>query len=261
MEFLKSLKSDYDLWVKKPKLYSKNVENLSDLFNFKNNKRFESKLLPSGFSGIYNKKNQIVMFGLNPGLKRKLNQREELKQMKNWESYIKARKNLFIFFKELDHPSNYYKKFWLLFSNLVSDSMKYQTKWDFFNQNVTNLNLFPYHSKGFSLSKHLSDKEIDILEERLRSLLDFIIKYSPRIFIFNGKPWEILLINQGIVKNYKKVKINKNFSIYLFELQGIPSILFEKFFSRHFWLDDKERSIIIPKLIKKNFPNIFKQKI
>jgi hypothetical protein len=36
------------------------------------------------------------------------------------------------------------------------------------------------------------------------------------------------------VKGYQKVPISKLFNVYFFEVQGIPSVLFDKFFSRHY---------------------------
>ena len=257
MEFLKSLKSDYELWLKKPKTYKKKVDKLSDFFNLKNNHRFVSNYLPSGFSGRFDKKDQFVMFGLNPGFKRDLNKREELEQMQNWNSYVNARKNLYLFFKKLNHPSDYYRKFWLLFSSLVKDSSKYHTQWDFYDQNLTNLNLFPFHSKGFSISKKLSNEQFEFLQERFEELVNFITKYKPRLFLFNGKPWEVLLINHGLVKNYDRVPVTKDFILYFFKVGKTPSILFEKFFPRHFWLNNEHRQKIIPDLIMQQYPKQF----
>lgn len=81
IDFLNSLKSDFELWQNHPLVYKKKVDKISDLFNLKKYHRFESKLLPSGFSSRIDQKNNFVMFELNPGLKRKFNEREELKQM------------------------------------------------------------------------------------------------------------------------------------------------------------------------------------
>jgi len=257
MGFLQLLKTDYELWLKNPKKYKKRVNDLSKLFNFKNEYKFKANLPPSGFTGRYTKKNQFVMFGLNPGYNREFSQREELKQMGTWAKYVEIRKNMYSFFKELDHPSQYYQKFWLLFSNLIKDTKKYQTKWDFYDQNVTNLNIFPFHSGKFKLSKRRIKQKPEFFKERLDSLVRFITNYKPRLFLFNGKPWESILINNSIIEKYDRVHVNDDFSLYFFRYNKIPSVLFEKFFSRHFWLDDVEREKTIPKLIRNQYPNQF----
>jgi hypothetical protein len=47
--------------------------------------------------------------------------------------------------------------------------------------------------------------------------------------------WYILLINHELVKAYQKIPISKSFNTYFLELQGVSSVLFDKFFSRHYW--------------------------
>lgn len=138
----------------------------------------------------------------------------------------------------------------MLFSELVKDSPEFPSKWDFYDQNLTNLNLFPYHSKAFSISKKLSNEQFEYLKTKFEIILQFIQKHKPRLYLFNGKPWEVLLINYKIVKNYEKIQVNKIFSMYFFKLEGTPSVLFDKFFPKHFWLDNHQRKYIIPKMIK-----------
>jgi hypothetical protein len=59
------------------------------------------------------------------------------------------------------------------------------------------------------------------------------------------------------VKEYQKVKVSKLFNIYFFEIQGVPSVLFDKFFSRHYWgITDYVRKITLPRLIRAKYKNL-----
>jgi hypothetical protein len=55
--------------------------------------------------------------------------------------------------------------------------------------------------------------------------LNFITAFKPKLFIFYGGPWYVLLIKHDLVKEYQKVPISRLFNIYFFEIQGVPSIL------------------------------------
>jgi hypothetical protein len=123
-----------------------------------------------------------------------------------------------------------------------------KSKWDIFDSYLTNLQLIPYHSEGLTLPSKLSSPQLDYLKTRLRSNLDFITKFRPRLLLFNGNPWYILLIKHNLVTNYDKVQVSKLFNLYFFELGGVPSVLFDKFFQRHFWgINDYDRKVVLPR--------------
>jgi hypothetical protein len=88
----------------------------------------------------------------------------------------------------------------------------------------------------------------------LGSNLDFITKFRPRLLLFNGNPWYVLLIKHDLVTNYDRVQVSKLFNLYFFELEGVPSVLFDKFFQRHFWgIKDYDRQVVIPNLIRERY--------
>jgi uncharacterized pyridoxamine 5'-phosphate oxidase family protein len=91
--------------------------------------------------------------------------------------------------------------------------------------------LIPYHSEGITLPSKLSSSQLDYLMIRLRGNLDFITKFNPKLLLFNGNPWYVLLIKHKFIREYHKVQISKLFNIYFFEAEGIPSVLFDKFFN------------------------------
>jgi hypothetical protein len=50
------------------------------------------------------------------------------------------------------------------------------------------------------------------------------------------------------------LQVLKLFNIYFFEGEGIPSVLFDKFFQQHFWeITDLDRKVTISKLIHERY--------
>jgi len=154
-----------------------------------------------------------------------------------------------LFFKELQHTSKYYNTLWKFFSSLYNKEK--ENLWDFYDEKLVHLNLIPYHSKGINLPTKFNEKQLQYLKTNLDSRIKFIKKYEPEMFIFNGNPWHTLLIENKIVKKFEKKSITSKFNVYFFEIEGIPAILFDKFFTAHFFgLTDKHRTQVIPNLIK-----------
>jgi hypothetical protein len=107
------------------------------------------------------------------------------------------------------------------------------------------------------LLSNLSASQLNYLKGRLRNNLDFITKFRPKLLLFNGNPWYVLLIKHNLVAQYQKVQVSKHFSIYFFEVEGIPSLLFDKFFQRRFWgITDSDRKVTIPKLILEKYGQV-----
>jgi len=64
-------------------------------------------------------------------------------------------------------------------------------------------------------------------------------------------------MKHDLVKEYQKVPVSKSFNMYFFEIQGIASILFDKFFSRHFWgITDYDRKVTISRLTRTKYKNL-----
>ncbi len=100
--------------------------------------------------------------------------------------------------------------------------------------------------------------QLEYLFPRFRNSIDFIINYRPKLFIFNGSPWYILLIKNNIINKFDKISLTKKFNFYFFIIQDIPCILFDKFFQRHFWgITNEDRKNTIPNLVYKEYPKLF----
>lgn len=119
------------------------------------------------------------------------------------------------------------------------------------------------HSEGITLPSILSSAQLDYLKFRLRANLDFITKFKPKLLLFNGNPWYVLLIKHNIVREYHKAQVSKLLNIYFlniyfFEAEGIPSVLFDKFFQRHFFwgITDHDRRVTIPEIIHERYPSL-----
>jgi hypothetical protein len=117
--------------------------------------------------------------------------------------------------------------------------------------------LIPYHSEGIALPSILSLSQLNYLKNRLRANVDFITKFKPKMLLFNGNPWYVLLIKHDLVERFRKVQVSKHFDIYFFEVKGVPSVLFDKFFQRHFWgITGYDRKVTIPGIIHERYPNL-----
>jgi hypothetical protein len=128
----------------------------------------------------------------------------------------------FLYFLSNKFESPYYTSLWLLFSGLMDEKCKsgyMSNKWEFFDSYLTNIELIPYHSEGISLPGKLSQLQLNYLTMRFNNSLNFIVKFNPKLFIFNGNPWYILLIKHGLVQKYEKVQVSEKFNIYFFEIK------------------------------------------
>jgi hypothetical protein len=122
-----------------------------------------------------------------------------------------------LFFDKHKFESPYYSSLGHLLSGLIGQQEK--SKSELFDSYLTNLELIPYHSEGINLPKKLSIHQLDYLGSHLTNNLNFITAFKPKLFIFIGMIWYVLLINHELVKEYQKIPISKSFNTYFFELR------------------------------------------
>jgi len=245
--YLTKMQQEHKLFFDDHETYKKHVNSISEMFSFTGTDKLMTEYLPVAFAGRYSKKGSIVMFGLNPGFNEEMNPIEEKGHGTTWEDYCKLRSNLYQLFKKLNHPSPYCKILFKLFSNLYDT---HDNQWDFFHDNVVNLNLIPYHSKTLSMPAKFTKTQLAYLKESYFSQLEFAQTIQPRLYIFNGNPWYRLLIENNIINDFEKIQITPKFNIYFFKIGSVTAILFDKFFTSHFFgLTDHHRTEIIPQLI------------
>ena len=92
---------------------------------------------------------------------------------------------------------------------------------------------------------------------RLKGNLDFITKFNPKLLLFNGNPWYLLLIKHNLIREYNKIQVSNKFNLYFFEIEGITSVIFDKFFQVHYWgITNYDRRVTIPKLIQERYQNV-----
>jgi hypothetical protein len=257
MDILDEIKSDYELCINKPHEYQLKVDSISDLFFLKVRQRLKGDNCPVYVVGRYESA-PFVMFGINPGYSSINNPIEEKEARKSWEHYQNLYRNFFLFFSHHGFESPYYTSLWYLLSGLVDCQKEIKSnKWKLFDSYLTNLELIPYHSEGITLPSRLLEPQLDYLKGRFRNNVDFIIRFKPKLFIFNGNIWYILLIKNSLVEKYQKASLSDKFNLYFFEIEGIPCVLFDKFFQRHFWgITDQDRMVRIPKLIHEKYHNL-----
>lgn len=238
------------------------MDKVSQMFKLSGSNRLLNDYLPTGFSGNYNVKSPIVILGINPGFSKNRDRAEENKRRTDsWKSYLNFHLGFYQFFKEMKFESHYYTMLWHLFCGLGNGVEESDNKWDFFNKNVFNANLIPYHSVKTRIPSDLSDEQKTYLDDRFSKVTEFALNSNPRLIIFNGSPWHTLLIGQKKIDKFYRKKITSKFSLYLFEYCDTPAVLFDKFFSAPFWGITKiDRTNIIPQIIAKKYPKSSFQK-
>ena len=242
------MQQEHKLFFDNNQAYKKHVDSVSELFSLSGSDKLMNELLPVAFTGQYQRKGSIVLFGINPGYVQEFNDWEEKQHGKTWEDYCKYRNVFYLDRKKNNHPSKYYIILYKLFSKIFDDNS--ESLWDFYQNNLINLNLIPYHSKGISLPSKFSEKQLTYLKESYFSQLDFIEPFQPKLFLFNGNPWYKFLIENHIITNFEKIQITPKFNIYFFKISSTPAVLFDKFFTSHFFgLTDHHRTQIIPQII------------
>ena len=50
-------------------------------------------------------------------------------------------------------------------------------------------------------------RQLDYLRSSLTNNLNFITAFKPKLFIFNGSTWYVLLIKHDLVNEYQKVPV------------------------------------------------------
>ena len=146
----------------------------------------------------------------------------------------------------IKQPAEYGKKV-----DTISDLFHLATAvnlWQFFDLHTINLELVPYHSEGIVFPNPCNKEQINYIQNRLQINLDHIktklTRPKPKLVIFNGKIFHILLIDQKLIKkdDHEQVKITNKFSVYFFRIDNNQCVLFDKFFQAHYWgITDYER--------------------
>lgn len=254
MNLLEEIKAEYDLCINNPNEYQKKVDSVSDMFSLRGRQRLKADNCPVYVIGKY-ETSPYVMFGINPGYSQKNNPVEDMEARKSWEAYQRLYMNFFRYFSDHKFESPYYTALGHLLAGLTGDQSK--TKWDLFDSYLTNLELIPYHSEGITLPSKLSSSQLDYMKIRLKANLDFITKFKPKLLLFNGNPWYVLLIKHNLVTEYDKIQVSNKFNLYFFEIEGITNVLFDKFFQAHYWgITNYDRKVTITKLIHERYQNL-----
>lgn len=256
MNLLDEIQQEYELCTTNQILYKQKVDSISNLLRLKNN----DKLIydcPVYIVGKY-EETPFILFGINPGYSDFNNPHEDKEARISWNHYLDLYKNFFLYFEKMKFESPYYTSLWYLLNGLIFNS-KYpvEEKWKLFDLYLTNIELIPYHSKAISIPKILSSVQMNYLKKRFENSIEFIVKYKPKLFIFNGSLWHTILIHNKLISNHDRIIITDKFSIYFFTIKNIPCVLFDKFFQRHFWgITNEHRNKIIPNLIHDKYPNL-----
>jgi len=255
-ELLQEIRNEYQDYALFPVEYKKKVDSISNLFGLKNKNRLKTDYCPLFVIGKYQTA-PIIFFGVNPGYSSKNSPIEENEASKSWEHYQSLYLNFFQYFSRHKFESPFYTALWYLISGLTGTNYPIKRKWALFDKYLCNLELIPYHSEGITFPTILKEKQLEYLKNRFTINIEFIKDFNPKLLIFNGKIWKTLLINYDLTEHSVRAPITNQFTMYSFELDGIPSVLFDRFFQRHFrGITNDDRMFTIPKLIHDRFKNL-----
>lgn len=258
MNLLETIKTEYELCIDNPKGFADKVELISTMLGLRGKNKLISETCPVYIVGKY-EITPFIFFGINPGHSDINSPKEDKVARSSWEGYQTHYQNFFSYFDEQGFESPYYTILRYFMDGLVSTfgGTPIENKWKLFEKYITNIELIPYHSRGISLPTVLRENQFRYLHERFSESVEFISQYDPRLFIFNGSPWHNLLIKNNIITKFEKFNLTENFNLYFFKINNIPSVLFDKFFQRHFWgITNQDRRTTIPQLIAKKYPSI-----
>ncbi len=255
-DLLREIRNEYQDYAQFPVEYKKKVDSISNMFGLKNKNRFKTNYCPVYVVGKYQTA-PIIFFGVNPAFSSKNSPIEENEASRSWDHYQSLYLNFFQYFSRHKFESPYYTALWYLLSGLTGTDYPIKRKWSLFEKYLCNLELIPYHSEGVAFPTILNEMQLEYLQNRFTSNIEFIKKFNPKLLIFNGKIWKTLLINCKLTEHSINAPIAKEFTMYSFELDGIPSVLFDRFFQRHFrGITNDDRMFTIPKLIHDRFKKL-----
>jgi hypothetical protein len=256
---LRDAREDFELFYANPVAYQRKVDSVSDLFGLRDSARLRNDYLPTYVVGdLESGQYKYALFSINPGFSKKQNPGEEKLKDETWEKYLFFVHNFFTLYYRNGFRSPYYSRLGKLLGALEGISLEPTTRLSqFFQEHLINLDLIPYHSPttGFSIS---GSAQRDYLLNQLNAGIELLKTQNIRLAIFNGKPMYSLLIEQGLlarqgIKPLGPFPINEKVSLYAFELEGIPCVLFDRFISQPaFQITNFHLTETIPSLIRKN---------
>jgi hypothetical protein len=245
-----------ELCMHEPLKYQKKVDSISHMFHLKGKNRLKGDNCPVYLVGKF-QKTPIIMFGINPGYSSINNPAEEREARKSWYHYQELYNQFFKFFAENRFESPYYTAWGYFLAGLLKKKFSKDKMWKLFDTYFSNVELIPYHSEGISLPSTLSESQLEYLKTRYKMSVDFITRYNPKLLIFNGKIWHVLLIMNNLIQTYERIEINTKFNIYFYKLNDIPCVLFDRFFQSHFWgISNHERYVAIPNCIHNHYQDL-----
>jgi hypothetical protein len=249
--------SDYDLCIINPLVYQRKVDFVNTLFSFKGEYLMMCDYVPIFHIGTL--ESPYALFSLNPKL-RNTSPIEDRYARVNRNLYRDLYKDFHNYpFHKPMHTSSFFNPLGKLLSRLTYSS-KNKWEWEDLHSILVNLELFPFRYKRFGLTDAniLSKAQFDYVNNNLQMNLDAVMEYKPKLLMFDGKIYEILLTRSGLVDRFETKPIIKNFYLHLFELENTPAILFNRFLGAAHYegMKDYHLYTTIPDLIWQRFGDL-----
>jgi hypothetical protein len=221
------IRRDFDLSQNNPQEFKARINRVSKLLRPNGEAMFIDDYRATYFVGnITDGLPKDILFGINPGFNPRIDRKQGIGNLNTWDGYLGFMEDFFEKFEKEDAKVPYYRTLSGFFGPLNNENLTGRSEmWHFYATNLITLELIPFHSTRTSFPGTLNPNQRSYLKNRLNLNLDFLKELNVRTLVFNGKAYRTLLeelLDTGI-------KLNERLTIYFFDCNGYPSVLFDKF--------------------------------
>lgn len=226
-------KADFLLWKDNSPAFEEKVNLLNDSLGLKGHSSLVSSVPPTYFAGLFEQgKRKSLIVGINPGYGEKNIQFESTLRNSDWEAYLDFHSNFFSYYGRSGNSINYYS---YLSGVLVKDKEELigeLGRFGYCQNNLVNVDLLPYHSKGFNRGALSSTIKADLVNRFNNTILTLIKESSgliERVIIHDKHLTEIIKELYKVDDSSLVFTGNQNKTVHRFFIERVPVYLFSRF--------------------------------
>ena len=226
-------KADYLLWKNNSMAFEQKVNLLNDSLGLKAQSRLVNSVPPTYFAGSFKKgKRKSLIVGINPGYGEKNIQFESTIRNSGWEAYVAFHSNFFSHYGKSGNNINYYSYLSGVLAKDREDLFGELGRFGYCQDNLVNVDLLPYHSKGFNRGALSSTVKADLVSRFNNTILTLIEENSDlieRVIIHDKHLTEIIKDLYKVDDSSLVFSGNQNKTVHRFFIENIPVYLFSRF--------------------------------
>lgn len=226
-------KTDFLLWKNNSSAFEQKVNLLNDSLGLAGNSRLVSSVPPTYFAGSFEQdKRKSLIIGINPGYGEKNIQFESTLRHSDWEAYLDFHSNFFAYYGKSGNNINYYSYLSGVLAKDREDLFGELGRFGYCQNNLVNVDLLPYHSKGFNRGALSSLVKADLINRFNNTILTLIKENSDwieRVIIHDKHLTEIIKDLYKVDNSSLVFSGNQNKTVHRFFIERIPVYLFSRF--------------------------------